>query len=162
MKLSTQEEYGLRCILRVGREGQDASLTIPELARAEGISEANVAKMMRILRKGGLVRSTRGQSGGYSLARAPEEIAVGHVLAVLGGRIFDANFCGTHAGSSATSSLCAHDSDCSIRQVWKTIQTAIDDVLARLSLRDLLRSESEMTSWATAKTPGLPSYSFRA
>jgi Rrf2 family protein len=162
MKLSTQEEYGLRCILRVGREGADASLTIPELARAEGISEANVAKMMRILRKGGLVRSTRGQSGGYSLARPPEEIAVGHVLAVLGGRIFDANFCGTHAGSAPSPGLCAHDSDCAIRQVWKTIQTAIDDVLARLSLRDLLRSESEMTSWATTKSPGLPSYSFRA
>ena len=162
MKLSTQEEYGLRCILRVGREGTDASLTIPELARAEGLSEANVAKMMRILRKGGLVRSTRGQSGGYSLARAPEEIAVGHVLAVLGGRIFDANFCGTHAGSAPSPALCAHDSDCAIRQVWKTIQTAIDDVLARLSLRDLLRSESEMTSWASTKAPGLPSYSFRA
>jgi Rrf2 family protein len=164
MKLSTQEEFGLRCLLRVGRGGAEASLTIPELARAEGISEANVAKMMRILRKGGLVRSTRGQSGGYSLARAPEEIAVGHVLAVLGGRIYDANFCGTHAGNATTSALCAHDSDCSIRQVWKTIQTAIDDVLARLSLRDLLRNESEMTSWAStkAKPTALPSLSFRA
>ena len=52
MKLSSQEEYGLRCLLRVGREGTSGSVAIPELSRAEGISEPNVAKMMRILRRG--------------------------------------------------------------------------------------------------------------
>ena len=159
MKLSTQEEYGLRCLLRGGRGAPEGSVTIPELARAEGMSQANVAKMMRVLRQGGFVKSTRGQSGGYALARASEEIAVGHVLAVLGGRIFDAGFCGAHSGVSA---LCAHDSDCSIRLVWKTIQSAIDDVLARLSLKDLLRSETEMTSWAAGKMPTLPTYGFDA
>jgi Rrf2 family protein len=161
MKLSTQEEYGLRCLLRVGRVAPEGSVTIPELARAEGMSEANVAKMMRMLRQGGFVKSTRGQSGGYALARTPEEIAVGHVLAVLGGRIFDAGFCGAHSGVSA---LCAHDSDCSIRLVWKTIQSAIDEVLARLSLKELLGTETEMTGWVSSKTttPTLPSYSFRA
>jgi Rrf2 family protein len=145
MKLSSREEYGLRCLLRVGREGSESSVTIPELARAEGISEANVAKMMRVLRRGGFVRSTRGQSGGYSLVRPPEQIAVGHVLAVLGGRIFDSNFCGAHAGIS---SLCTHMGDCSIRFVWQTIQGAIDGVLARLSLKELLQSEREMSGWA--------------
>ncbi|MEK7734573.1 MAG: Rrf2 family transcriptional regulator, partial [Pseudomonadota bacterium] len=50
--------------------------------------------MMRILRKGGFVQSTRGQAGGYSLARPAEKIVIGHVLGVLGGRIFDSDFCG--------------------------------------------------------------------
>jgi len=43
MKLSSQEEYGLRCLLRVGREADGGSLTIAELSRAEGISPAAVA-----------------------------------------------------------------------------------------------------------------------
>ena len=59
MKLSTQEEYGLRCLLRVGKKGMGGSVTIPELSRAEGISEPNAGKMMRILRRGGFVTSTR-------------------------------------------------------------------------------------------------------
>ncbi|MEP6769014.1 MAG: Rrf2 family transcriptional regulator [Acidobacteriota bacterium] len=160
MKLSTQEEYGLRCLLRVGRAFSEGSVTIPELARAEGMSEPNVAKMMRVLRRGGFVRSTRGQSGGYSLARSPEQIAVGHVLAVLGGRIFDSNFCGSHAGTGNLS--CAHMGDCSIRAVWQTIQSAIDGVLAQLSLRELLQSEREMNVWATAKSPRLPVLEHRA
>ena len=51
MKLSSQEEYGLRCLLQVARSGE--SLTIAELSRLEGISSPNVAKILRILRRGG-------------------------------------------------------------------------------------------------------------
>ena len=90
------------------------------------------------------------------LARPADQISVGHVLAVLGGRLFDSNFCGTHAGVAA---LCAHMGDCSIRSVWRTIQTAIDAVLAQLSLKDLLCSEQEMNVWATHHSPMLPSIS---
>jgi len=154
MRLTSQEEYGLRCLLRVGREGSEGSVTIPELARFEGISQPHVAKMMRILRKGGFVKSTRGQSGGYALARPAEQIAVGHALAVLGGRLFDANFCGTHAGSVG---LCTHNGDCAIRSVWRTIQGAIDSVLGRMTLKDLLRSEEEMNVW-TSRGSALPTH----
>ena len=105
MKLTSQEEYGLRCLLRVGREGTGGSLTIPELARAEGISEPNVAKMMRILRRAGFVTSTRGQSGGYALSRPAEEIGLGQVLATLGGRLYEPAFCDGHSGLER---LCTH------------------------------------------------------
>jgi Rrf2 family transcriptional regulator, iron-sulfur cluster assembly transcription factor len=158
MRLSSQEEYGLRCLIRVGREGTEASVTIPELARSEGISQPHAAKMLRLLRRGGFVKSTRGQSGGYTLARPADQIAVGHVLAVLGGRLFDANFCGTHAGAE---SLCTHMGDCAIRSVWRTIQEAIDGVLARLTLKDVLVSEQQMNIWASAR-PSLPTYTHNA
>ena len=71
MKLSAQEEYGLRCLLRLGAQGDGGSLTIPEISRTEGISPEYVAKLMRILRQGGLVTSARGATGGYTL-RAPQ------------------------------------------------------------------------------------------
>ena len=50
MKLSSHEEYGLRCLLRLGYEGAGGSLTLPEMSQAEGVSEAYAAKIMRILR----------------------------------------------------------------------------------------------------------------
>jgi Rrf2 family protein len=158
MKLSSQEEYGLRCLLRVGREGDAASLTIPELARAEGISESNVAKMMRILRRGGFVTSTRGQSGGYALSRPAGEIVVGHVLATLGGRLYDPAFCEGHAGVER---LCTHMPDCSIRSVWRMVQQAIDQVLGKITLKDLLKTEPEMNAWREG-SPALPTYSPQA
>ena len=155
MKLSSQEEYGLRCLLRVGRAGPEGSVTISELSRSEGISEPNVAKMMRLLRNSGLVQSTRGQSGGYALARPAGEVPVGEVLAALGGRLYEASFCDTHAGMER---LCTHMPDCAIRSVWRKVQRAIDDVLEKITLKDLLVPESEMNAWPVprAGSAGLP------
>ncbi len=148
MKLSSQEEYGLRCLLRVGRAEPDGSVTIPELSRSEGISEPNAAKMMRILRNGSFVQSTRGQSGGYTLSRPAEQINVGEVLAALGGRLYEPSFCDTHAGIER---LCTHMPDCSIRSVWRMVQHAVDQVLGKITLRDLLVSEEEMNAWPTIR-----------
>ena len=135
MKLSAQEEYGLRCLLYLARQPEHSS-TIPEMSQAEGISHHNVAKMLRILRQGGFVDSERGQHGGYVLARAPEEIVVADVLAALGGRLFDERFCQDHAGSEAN---CTHSlNDCSVRALWGRLQEAVDAVLSQLTLRDLL------------------------
>jgi Rrf2 family protein len=140
MKLSSQEEYGLRCLVQLGRES-GGSLTIAELGQREGISAPNVAKIMRVLRKSGLVKSTRGQAGGYTLSRAPREVSIGEALAALGGRIFDAGFCDRHAGSE---SLCINLGDCSIRPVLRQVQTAIDEVLGRMTLESLLGSEGDV------------------
>jgi Rrf2 family protein len=145
MKLSSQEEYGLRCLLRVGQAGAEDSVTIPQLSRAEGITEPNVAKMMRILRQGGFVQSTRGQSGGYALARPAAEINVGEVLACLGGRLYEPGFCDTHTGIER---LCTHLPDCSIRSVWRMLQTAVDQVLARITLKNLLVPENQMNAFS--------------
>jgi Rrf2 family protein len=158
MKLTSQEEYGLRCLLRVGRASEGGSVTIPELSRAEGISEPNVAKMMRILRRGGFVTSTRGQSGGYTLSRPAGEIAVGQALAVLGGRLYEPAFCDGHAGVERS---CTHMPDCSIRSVWRMVQHAVDQVLGKLTLKDLLKSEPEMNAWRQG-APSLPTYSPQA
>jgi Rrf2 family protein len=141
MKLSAQEEYGLRCLLRVAGAGQGESLTIPEIGRAEALSIAYVAKLMRILRQGKFVRSVRGQTGGYTLARSPESIAVGEVLAALGGRLFEPQFCDQFSGLKR---ICTHSVDCSIRSLWRAVQSAVDTVLTGITLRDLLQQESDM------------------
>src|SRR6185437_2300200 len=162
MKFSSQEEYGLRCLLRLGQEhggeptngrpgaqnprrgGESRSLTIPEISKLEGISQAYVAKLLRVLRTGGLVSSARGAAGGYVLARAPERISVGEALAVLGGRLYEPAFCSEHSGDER---VCTHSVDCSLRSLWRSLQLVLDQVLDRTSLRDLLCNETEMTQW---------------
>jgi Rrf2 family transcriptional regulator, iron-sulfur cluster assembly transcription factor len=135
MKFSAQEEYGLRCLLQLGMQGEDGSLTISELSQREGISVANVAKMMRLMRRAGLVRSTRGKDGGYTLARPVRELTVTHVLSALGGRLYEPSFCERHSG---VEQVCAHDTGCSLRSLWQTVQTAVDEALGQLTLQDLL------------------------
>ncbi|MCC6392338.1 MAG: Rrf2 family transcriptional regulator [Bryobacterales bacterium] len=149
MKLSAQEEYGLRCLLHMARLEEGQSLSIPEISRAEGLSVPNVAKLMRLLRLGGLVVSARGQSGGYTLARPSDEITVGAVMEVLGGRFFSGKFCERHAGLER---MCTHTSDCAIRVLWGTIQEVLDSVLKKITLRDLLCGESEMANLITTNS----------
>ena len=82
MKLSANEEYGLRCLVRIGYAGEGGSLTIPEMSAAEGVSPAYAAKILRVLRKAGFVKAARGKDGGYTLARPAEAIVIGDVMDV--------------------------------------------------------------------------------
>ena len=79
MKFSTQEEYGIRCLIRIGKSGSPNGLTIPEISKMEGLSTSNVGKILRLLRLGKFVESARGQTGGYKLARPPEKIKISNV-----------------------------------------------------------------------------------
>jgi Rrf2 family protein len=153
VKLTSQEEYGLRCLLQLARAGDGASLTIADMSEREGISSPNVAKIMRLLRRAGLVTSTRGKAGGYTLARPPAEVRASDVLAALGGRLFDTEFCDRHAG---VESLCLHTRDCSIRPVLRGLQQAIDQVLGELTLASLVGSEGDVVVTLRPRAIKLP------
>jgi Rrf2 family iron-sulfur cluster assembly transcriptional regulator len=141
MKFSSQEEYGLRCLLRIGKSKSQHGLTIPEISELEGLSTANVAKLLRTLRLGGFIEATRGKSGGYKLAKPAEEIIIGEVLVVLGGRLFEEDFCNFHTGIE---NICTNSIDCSIRSLWRTIQALVDSVVLKTTLKDLLGKEEEV------------------
>lgn len=148
MKISAQEEYGLRCLLHMARCGEGESRSIPEISRAEGLSIPNVAKLMRLLRLGGLVDSVRGQSGGYTLARPADQITIGEVLSLLGGNFYSNQFCERHSGLEK---VCTHATDCSLRHLWGTVQRLLESVLGKTTLHDLLMSEQEMSTWLEAR-----------
>jgi Rrf2 family protein len=144
MQLLAQEEYGLRCLLQVARFAGDEAqgpLTIPQIAEAEGLSAEYTAKLMRALRQGGLVASTRGAGGGYRLARPASEITAWQVVQTLGGSFFPDSFCETHPGQRRD---CIHTSDCSVRSLWKSVEGAVRGVLEKISVADLDRSEREV------------------
>lgn len=143
MKLSAQEEYGLRCLLYMARLGGEKNHSIPEISRGEGLSVPNVAKLMRLLRRGGLVASVRGQAGGYRLTRAAEAIPVVEVLDVLGGRFFGNKFCKRHSGLDH---VCCHAQDCALRPLWTALQESVDAVLTRITVADLLFPEGTVAA----------------
>jgi Rrf2 family protein len=139
MKFTSQEEYGLRLLVRLGYAHKNGvGLTIPEISSKEQITEHNVAKTLRILRMSGFLESERGRSGGYTLTREPNEIVIGDVMNILGGKFFESTYCESH---SSDLSICNHTPDCSIRSFWKIIQNSIDSVMNNLTLNDLMGTE---------------------
>ena len=145
MKLSTQEEYGLRCLIQIGHHERNTghSITISEISQAEGLSTANVGKLLRLLRLGNFIESVRGQAGGYKLARIPAAISIAEVPTALGGRLFDPEFCEDHAGQEE---FCTHTVNCSVRSLWNAIQFVVDQMLDRITLQDLLGDELTLKS----------------
>jgi Rrf2 family protein len=139
MKFSTQEEYGLRCLLRIARfHEMGKALTIPEISRGEGITEHTTAKILRALRLGGFIESARGHLGGYTLARSPQNILIGNVLKELGGKLYDENFCASHSKGDL---LCTITSDCSVRSLWVLIQNSVDSVIDGMYLSDMMGNQ---------------------
>jgi Rrf2 family transcriptional regulator, iron-sulfur cluster assembly transcription factor len=135
MRLSAQEEYGLRCLLQVAMHPGPEPLQIERIAAAEGLSFEYAAKLMRVLRQGGLVVSTRGAAGGYHLARSADQITLMDVMEVLDGPLFTDAFCAVHSG---TAPECVHStSRCNVRSVWAWVGTALDKVLRQITLHDL-------------------------
>ena len=141
MKISAQEEYGLRCLLQLARaETLGESLTLSQLARLEGISSANAGKLMWILSKAGLVLSTRGTKGGYTLARPASEIHLNQVIRVLEGEPAESH-CKSYAG---VLDACVHTGDCGIRPVIIELHQIVDNALAEITLSQLLGTEANV------------------
>ncbi len=113
-------------------------LTIPELASRESLTPAYVGKLLRVLRQAGLVLSTRGQAGGYTLAKIPAEITIGDVLHALDGNLYSKEDCKRFTG---TGSACVNARDCSIRALWSTLNDMVETVLSQSSLQDLICGE---------------------
>ena len=143
MKVTSQEEYGLRCMMQLAVSSPDRPLTIHEIADREGLSPAYVGKLMNVLRDAGLVDSVRGRSGGYLMARPPARISLLEILAPLGGNIYEEHHCEKFPGEGDT---CVHTGDCSIRSLWGSLQGLVNRVLSRTTLADLLHNEQQVTA----------------
>jgi Rrf2 family protein len=140
MKITAQEEYGLRILLRVAACRERDGMNIPQLSEAEGLSSHYVAKLTRILRMGGFINSTPGNKGGYVLAKPSKDISINNVLKTLGGAIYDKEFCASHAGALK---LCTNSIDCSSRSLWQMIQFILDRFLDKVTLFDLINTEKD-------------------
>jgi len=141
MKITSSEEYGIRILIRIASANPVEGLSIPQLSEAEKLTEPHVAKICRTLRMEGFINSTPGYKGGYVLAKPAALIIINDVLKALGGTLFDQQFCDTHTGLGR---LCTNSVDCSTRSLWKMIQYTLDNLLNKLTLKDLMVNEKEV------------------
>jgi Rrf2 family protein len=140
MKVSAQEEYGLRCLLQLASLAKGETLTLPQMAEREGISQANAGKLLWILNKAGLVASTRGTKGGYRLARAAKEIRLSEVIKVLDEDVLDGH-CKSYTGVLDS---CVHTGNCGIRPIIVGLHDVVEQALSNITLAQLVGTESKV------------------
>lgn len=140
MKVSAQEEYGLRCLVQLAALDDGECLTLGQLAEREGISTANAGKLLWILNKAGLVSSNRGTKGGYRLARPASEIRLSEVIKVLDEDILESH-CKSYTG---VLDACVHTGDCGIRPVILGLHEIVQNALAGITLAQLVGTEAKV------------------
>ena len=138
MKITAQEEYGLRCLLQLARTPEGEIVSVKEIAAKEGLSSAYVEKLLRILSRAGLVHSVRGLKGGYVLNRPAASVTLGEVVRALGTVETTNHICSVFTGNQ---DACVHFSDCGIRSVWSGLTTYIQSFLDQTTLASLLGKE---------------------
>jgi len=131
MKLSSRTRYGTRAMFALAQAYPDRAVSVRELARNQQLSPKYLEQIVAALKTAGLLKAARGMHGGYTLARPPETIKLSDILRVLEGpcQIVD---CVEDARSCRMSEVCP------TRETWIEVKQAIDGVLERTTLQDLV------------------------
>ncbi|MCG8589704.1 MAG: Rrf2 family transcriptional regulator [Proteobacteria bacterium] len=132
---------GLRCLVQVAARGGRQPLSIAAVAEAEGLSIEYAAKLLRQLRLGELVASTRGAGGGYRLARPADTITVWDALQALGGDAWPDESCACAPGERVD---CTRTSRCAMTTLWRTLGRQLRASLENITLADLCRGEQSV------------------
>lgn len=135
MKISTKGRYALRLMLDLASAGDQAPVRVKDIAKRQDISVKYMEQIITILSRAGYLKSSRGPQGGYRLAKEPKEYTVGMILRLTEGSLAPV------ACLEDQPNRCSRSSTCVTLQIWKELGEAIDNVVDRYTLQDLVKMQ---------------------
>jgi Rrf2 family iron-sulfur cluster assembly transcriptional regulator len=135
MRLSTKSRYGVRAVFDIAYHGGGQGAQIKDIARRQKISPRYLEQIFQRLRDTGILISKRGPTGGYSLAKSPEEIKVGDIIRVTEG-VLDPVFC---VRPEKAGKDCDRSNECVTRLIWKEAGEKVKDFFGSVTIQDLCR-----------------------
>lgn len=130
LRLTNLADYSV-VVMTAAARSPDCSLSAAAVAVRTGIPAPTVAKVMGLLKRAGLLASSRGVAGGFRLARATTAISVADIVEAVDGPIALTNC------QQGEVSACALEGSCAVRPHWRPINIAVRAALAAVSLADL-------------------------
>ena len=131
MHISAKGNYGVLAVLDLALQYGEGNVQSSEIAARQEIPESYLVQLLNLLRKAGAIHSVRGPRGGHCLAKHPDELTVGEVVAVLEGPVeLLSGDLGKKGRRPETDVL---------REVWEEVGAAMHGVLASVTFGDLCR-----------------------
>ena len=130
MKVSTRGRYALRMMLDIATNDHGEPVRIKDIAARQDISVKYLEQIVSVLTKAGYVKSIRGPQGGYRLARLPKDYTIGMILRLTEGDL---------SPVACTDNM----QDCVTIRIWKELDDAINGVIDKYTLEDLLDWQDE-------------------
>jgi Rrf2 family protein len=155
MLFSTKAEYGVRLMVELGRSEGSGPVALSAIAEAEMLPLSYLEHLVAKLRGAGLVTSTRGAHGGYSLAKPASEIDMLDVVQALEGPIAPMECFHTEREGRV---LCSHEIDegkaCATKLLWTRVQGGVTKALGGTTVADLVEfTQQNDPQRAAAPTP---------
>ncbi len=129
MKLSAKGEYALRSMVDLAMHPADGRVSIQEIAARQSIPHRYLEQVLLQLKRGGLLESKRGASGGYHLTKPPDDITVAEVLRAVEGETFPFEPPQSRRGRSARGD--------DLADLWQALSEAVAGVIDHVTLGDL-------------------------
>jgi len=134
MRFGVGVDYCLKALLMLAeRYPANYPRRVEEIAEAQGIPENYLRRLLIELKRGGLVNSQKGPSGGYLLARSPARITMGDVVRTIEGDFAPVECLEEHAAGA----LCQRGDGCTMREVWNEVRESVNAILNRTTLQTL-------------------------
>ncbi|HBT20232.1 MAG TPA: Rrf2 family transcriptional regulator [Peptococcaceae bacterium] len=131
-RISTKGSYGLRAVLDIAKNSRGKPVPLKDIAERQEISEGYLEQLLTVLRRAGIVKSIRGQSGGFILAKKPQDISVGEIIRVLEGPIAPMD-----CVEDGTYPSCDNINQCVLRLVWLRLKERIEEAVDTITIEDL-------------------------
>lgn len=135
MKIPMKVDYGVRALVELAGHYGEGPMQTAEIAARQAIPEAYLDQLLTTLHKFGLIRSRRGPLGGHTLAKDPRDIDLGMVMGTLEGNT-------PALDCLAEPDECVLSHSCAQREIWKSLEEAMQDRLSATSVADLVHRQS--------------------
>ncbi|HHC72898.1 MAG TPA: Fe-S cluster assembly transcriptional regulator IscR [Thiotrichales bacterium] len=130
MRLTTKGRYAVTAMLDLAIHYDNGPISLADISERQGISLSYLEQLFTKLRRAGLVKSTRGPGGGYSLSRPADQVVVADVITAV-----DENTDTTRCGGLGN---CQNDEQCLTHELWVDLSNQIHDFLAGISLQQIM------------------------
>jgi Rrf2 family protein len=139
MKLSTRGRYGARALVELAKHEGQGPLALKEMAERQQIPLKYLEQIAMVLKSAKLIKSVRGPSGGYTLARPAEKIHLLEIIETLEGSMSFVN-------CVKDPSTCRRVESCAFNDLWKQIASETAKILRSVTLADMVRKDSQKRS----------------
>ncbi len=137
MKISTKGRYALRMMLDLAEYQQDSYVSLKDIAERQEISKKYLEQIVPLLNKSGLLRTNRGNMGGYRLAKSASDYTVGEILRATEGSLAPVS-CLEHQTND-----CPRQEKCATLFVWQGLYKTITEYLDSISLQQILENKQD-------------------
>jgi Rrf2 family iron-sulfur cluster assembly transcriptional regulator len=144
MRLTTKGRFAVTAMIDIALRDRHGPVTLAAISQRQKISLSYLEQLFGKLRRHELVESTRGPGGGYTLARAPQDVSVADIIFAVDEPI-DATQCGGKEN-------CADDQRCMTHDLWADLNRNMIDFLDSVSLRDLVDKQRAREAQSAAKS----------